>query len=357
MQGLLFHRVQPAIRASHQSEGRLTHSRCAAHHRIVELHARRQAGAGQHHTIRQPDAPPHPRIVTHRHNTAGLNTGTPAAAGEHRIEQPAATTPLLMRQLHGRVGGKILRRRAQVRPEDVVAGHAPHHRAFRHRRRISWRHGGKDLALGQKIQNPFGEQVQTGKGEQIRLAGARTGQIEDAAFLHLDRLRSAMWNQPQRSQRMMPRKIGQQRFRIQIGGDIGIEHPERFILRQEPRRADQRTAGAEQDRLEGKLHLQIAARMQGEMGADRIGTVMQIDQHLAHAEPRQCIQRPVEQGAPPQRQQRLGHFARQRQETRAKAGGQQDSLGWTAVFHAARLAGRRLISKTGETNPTISIAT
>ena len=116
--------------------------------------------------------------------------------------------------------------------------------------------------------------------------------------------------EPARGQRAFLVPNAEQRPGGDVGHNIRVEQPARFI--QKPARVAQRAAGAQDGGLEHCSNAQLRERLAGEIVQDGAGRMMQIDEHLLDAPIGEHRERSREHGAIPKRQHGLGRCKGQR---------------------------------------------
>ena len=145
-------------------------------------------------------------------------------------------------------------------------------------------------------------------------------EVADDAVLAADGLGAGVRGQPAGGEGLLFLPGAEQRRGIDVGDDVGVEQPERFV--DEPAGVAEGAAGAEDVGLEDGGDAQRRERLGLEIVDDGPGRVVEVDQDLLDAPAGEHGEGAGEHGFAPERQHGLGRFERQWPQAGAEAGGE-----------------------------------
>lgn len=162
----------------------------------------------------------------------------------------------------------------------------------------------------------------------------RIVEVADDAFFASNGSGAGLFGEPAGGERALRMPGAEKGEGIEIGDDVGVEQPEGLVY--EPGRISEGAAGAENDGLEDGGDAELRKGLVGEMADDGAGGVVEVDEDFANAPRGKPLESPVEHGAIPQRQHRLGRVLREGAQACAQAGGEEEGFPGEGVHGRGR---------------------
>lgn len=184
--------------------------------------------------------------------------------------------------------------------------------------------GGDDrieAVLGDEREDAFIEKLQAAEGG---MSVDAVVEAPDDAFFAADGSGTGVLGEPAGGEGVLLLPGAQEGGGIEIGDDVGVEEPEG--LGDEPFRVAEGAAGAEDDGLEDGGDAQLRKGLGSEVAEERAGGMVEIDQNFADAPSGEPGEGAGEHGAVPKGEHGLGSFKRERAQTGAEAGGENEGF-------------------------------